>query len=133
MPNFQSYRTQTFLLMGVLIFLGLCGITGGLAMVSNTHTAGVLHLSPTLLKSAPVHSYFWPGLFLLGILGLIPLATSFEIWIGERHAWLVAFTIGVLLTAWLTYQILLIGFNPLQVVFFIVAFVIMGLSLNVRR
>ncbi len=131
--KFHSHPLQTRLLMAVLVLLALSGIAGGLAMIRDTSAAGFLHLSPTLLEHAPVHSYFWPGMFLIGVFGIIPLATALELWVGERHAWTAAFGIGVILAAWMTYEILVIDFHPLQLLYFAIAFIIMGLALSSRQ
>jgi hypothetical protein len=97
-----------------------------------------------------VPDYTLPGLFLLFIMGLVPLILAYALlarpnwawagslsrWSGHHWAWTGTLVLGVILALWLVVQGLLIGFKwPIQYVTALNAFLIILLALvpGVRR
>ena len=114
-------------LLFLLLFLGLGGLYGGIAMLSDA-TGGSLQLTE-VLPLLPVPDYTLPGLFLLIVMGLAPLvlvhglltrpnwlwAETLSRWSGHHWAWTGTLGLGVTLAIWLVVQGLLIGFRwPIQ-------------------
>ena len=110
-------------LLFLLIFLGLGGLYGGMAMLIDP-TGGSLQLTE-VLPLLPVSDYILPGLFLLVVMGLAPLFLTYALlarpswvwaealsrWSGHHWAWTGTLALGVILAVWLVVQGLLIGFK----------------------
>lgn len=122
------HRPKTlWLLLFLLVFLGLGGLYGGMAMLTDP-SGHLLHMDqvyPFLL----VPDYTLPGLFLLLVMGLLPLFLTYALlarpdwiwaeragrWSGHHWAWTATMALGVILAIWLFVQGLLIGFRwPIQ-------------------
>ena len=118
-----------WLLLFFLLFLGLGGLYGGIAMLIEPATGGPLQLTE-ILPLLPVSDFIFPGLFLLFVMGLGPLFLIYGLmvrpnwkwarilsnWSGHHWAWTgtVIFAIGVGL--WLGYEGLLVGWWPITTV-----------------
>ena len=115
------------LLVVVLASLGLGGLYGGIAMLIDL--SGRLLEMSEVLPLLPVPNYFLPGLFLVIVMGVIPLGLMYALlarprwtWArilyprtGRYWAWYGTVTVGVLLVLWLSLQGLFIGFRwPMQ-------------------
>jgi len=131
-----------WLLVFFLVFLALGGLYGGIAMLTDP-TGNSLQMTE-VLPLLPVPDYTLPGLFLLFVMGLVPLfltygllarpnwtwAESLSRWSGHHWAWTGTLALGVMLAIWLLVQGLLIGFKwPIQYVtavngFFIILLVL---------
>jgi hypothetical protein len=137
-----------WLLAFLLVFLGLGGLYGGIAMLTDP-TGNSIQMSE-VLPLLPVPDYTLPGLFLLFIMGLVPLILAYALlarpnwawagslsrWSGHHWAWTGTLVLGVILALWLVVQGLLIGFKwPIQYVTALNAFLIILLALvpGVRR
>ena len=110
-------------LLFLLVFLGLGGLYGGLAMLIDPK-GGLLQLTE-VLPLLPIPDYILPGLFLLVVMGLAPLFLTYALlarpgwaraqtisnWSGHHWAWTGTLILGVILAAWLIVQGLLIGFK----------------------
>jgi hypothetical protein len=110
-------------LLFLLVFLGLGGLYGGIAMLIDP-TGGLLQLTE-VLPLLPVSDYLLPGLFLLVVMGLAPLFLTYALlarpswtWAqtrsrrsGYHWAWTGTLALGVILAVWLVVQGLLIGFE----------------------
>ncbi|MFC1636470.1 hypothetical protein ACFL5Z_16695 [Planctomycetota bacterium] len=110
-------------LLFLLVFLGLGGLYGGIAMLIDP-TGGLLQLTEAL-PLLPVSDYILPGLFLLVVMGLAPLfliyallarpgwawAEALSRWSGHHWAWTGTLALGITLAVWLVVQGLLIGFE----------------------
>ncbi len=110
-------------LLFLLIFLGLGGLYGGMAMVIDP-TGDLLQLTD-VVPLLPVSNYILPGLFLLIVMGLAPLfliyalltrpswawADALSRWSGHHWAWTGTLALGIALAVWLIVQGLLIGFK----------------------
>jgi hypothetical protein len=108
-----------------LILLAIGGLYGGIAMLFDP-SGGLLQMAE-VLPLLPVNDYFLPGLFLLGLMGLLPLFLIYGLWFrrkggksaffsGRYHpAWTGTVFLGIILTLWLFTQEILIGFRwPIQ-------------------
>jgi hypothetical protein len=152
------YRPFTlWLLVFSLLFLALGGLVGGIGMLADAsgRSLGMDEALPLL----PVPDYTLPGLFLLLVMGLMPLLLSYGLlarpgwgrapprWSGHHWAWIACtaratasvtgtLALGLLLAVWLVVQGLLIGFRwPIQYVTAVNGILIIVLALlpEVRR
>ncbi|MBN1427436.1 MAG: hypothetical protein JXB07_03565 [Anaerolineae bacterium] len=112
-----------WLLLFALAFLGLGGLYGGIAMLSDP-TGGSLQMTE-VLPLLPVPNFILPGLFLLFVMGLVPLFLIYAllkrpVWMwaeplsrltGRHWAWLGTLSVGAVLIIWLAVQGLMIGFK----------------------
>ncbi|HCO93644.1 MAG TPA: hypothetical protein DIU00_06795 [Phycisphaerales bacterium] len=110
-------------LLFFLLFLSLGGLYGGIAMLADP-TGGSLQLTDTL-PLLPVSDYILPGIFLLVVMGLVPLMLTYGLlarpkwrwaerlsrWSGHHWAWTGTLGLGVTLAVWLIVEGLLIGFK----------------------
>jgi hypothetical protein len=129
-------------LLFLLVFLGLGGLYGGIAMLIDP-TGGLLQLTE-VLPLLPVSDYLLPGLFLLVVMGLAPLFLTYALlarpswtWAqtrsrrsGHYWAWTGTLALGVIVLVWLAVQGLLIGFEwTIQYITAIDGFLIVLLAL----
>jgi hypothetical protein len=83
------------------------------------------------LEGSPFENFLIPGLILLIVLGIYPLAVLYGLWHKLKWAWFAAFTVGAALIIWIGVEIVIIGYHPqppLQLIYglvglFIVIFV----------
>jgi hypothetical protein len=112
-------------LIGLLALLLVGSLQGGIAMVANPLEP--LGMTVAFLEDAPVHTYFWPGLFLLGIAAATTLAligrlfdwrwhwaTPIETATGHRWPWLGSLAIGGVLLAFEIIELWLVPFHPVM-------------------
>ena len=90
--------------------MGIAGAVAGLLMLIDPSGA-LVGLTTDLLSSAPVHDYLWPGLVLLYVMGLLPLAAARGLFSNENWALPLSLVLGMALLGWIMFQILFIGFN----------------------
>jgi len=110
-------------LLLLLLFLGIGGLYGGVAMLVDP-SGGLLRLSE-VLPLLPVTSFILPGLFLLIVMGLIPMLliygllarpswnwfTCLSDWSRHHWSWTGVVALCLVLAIWLTIQGFLIGFK----------------------
>lgn len=133
------------MLAGALIFLGLGGLYGGIAMLSDT-SGGALGMDE-VLPLLPVRDYLLPGLFLLVGMGLVPLVLTWGLltraawglaarttsWTGRHWAWSGVVALALVLGVFLGVQAAYIGFMaPIQGVTAANGMLIFGLA-SARR
>jgi len=106
-----------------LIFLALGGLYGGIAMLLDP-SGGLLQMTE-VISLLPVSNYFLPGLFLLFIMGILPLFLIYGLLVRPNWSWLDSFfrqtnyywawtgtvIFGVILAIWLIIEGVLIGFK----------------------
>jgi hypothetical protein len=129
-------------LVVAMLFLAFGGLYGGLAMVRDPSGASLG--MDAVLPQLPVPNYVLPGLFLVTVMGLVPLVLAYGLWTrpawrwaaavtrssGHHWAWTLTLTLGLVLVSWLTLQGWLIGFGwPIQFVTAGNAVAIVGLAL----
>ena len=135
-------------LVVLLVFLAAGGLYGGVAMLLDPSGASLQMTE--VLASLPVPDYTLPGLFLLFVMGVAPLALTYGLlarpawrWAqplsraGRHHwAWTGTLALGAVLAVWLLVQGFMIGFRwPIQFVTAAVGLgiVVMALVPGVRR
>lgn len=116
-----------YLLLFFLLFLAFGGLYGGIAMLLDP--GGDLLAMGDLLPQLPVSNFTLPGLFLLLVMGLIPLVLAYGLLVrrswggvarlltvhGRHWAWTGTLLLVLVLAVWLTVQGMLIGFQwPIQ-------------------
>jgi hypothetical protein len=112
-------------LLALLALLVIGALQGGIAMVADPLEP--LGMTVGFLDRAPVHTYLWPGLFLLGIAAASALtfagiafgwrwrwAAAIEEKAGHRWPWLGAIAIGAVLLAFEVVELLLVPFHPVM-------------------
>lgn len=112
-------------LLALLALLVVGAFQGGIAMVADPLKP--LGMTVDFLERAPVHSYFWPGLFLLGIASASALtfagilfgwrwrwAAAIEEKAGHRWPWLGAIAIGAVLLVFEVVELFLVPFHPVM-------------------
>lgn len=112
----------------LLVFLGVGGIMGGLAMVLDPYGNRWPILPVSLLRYSPFSSYLIPGLILLVSNGLLPLWVSIRAARRQARYGLWTFFQGCILLVWLAVECLMLrlvawphlfygGIAPLLMVF----------------
>ena len=131
-----------------LLFLAFGGLYGGTSMLLDP--SGAALGMDVVLPQLPVASFVLPGLFLIVVMGLLPIVLAYGLvarpaWpfadaaarrAGHHWAWSGTLALGLVLGAWLVLHAALIGFAwPIQFVTAGNAVVIVALALlpNVRR
>jgi len=126
--NETTSRRPPPTVIGLLVLLALLivgALQGGIAMVAAPLKP--LGMTVDFLERAPVHTYFWPGLFLLGIAAASALtfvgilggwrwrwAASIEEKAGHRWPWLGALAIGAVLLVFEVIELFLVPFHPVM-------------------
>jgi hypothetical protein len=131
-----------------LLFLAFGGLYGGIAMLFDL--SGESLDMADILPLLPVSNFVLPGLFLLMVMGLTPIALVYALLAqpklaglarllggnGRYWAWNATIILSLTLAVWLTVQGLLIGFRwPIQYVTAVNGLFILLLALtpDVRR
>ncbi len=121
-------------LLVLLIVQGVGAIGGGLSLTM-APDGSIMRMPTSFLEGSPFDDYLIPGLILLLVLGVLPLATAVGLWLRRRWAWYAAVTVGAGLIIWILVQITIIPYDILQAVFGAVGVAIFVVSLlrPVRR
>jgi hypothetical protein len=121
-----------YLLLAATIFQGLSGIAGGIGLILDP-SGESLSIPIEWLQGSPFHSYLVPGIILLSVLGIFPLAVSFALWKFHSRAWHASLLVGLMLVIWIAVEILIIGYQPappLQLIYGLLGMVIILLTLS---
>ena len=122
-------RVTTLGLLGVLI---LGGLAGGLALLTDP-TGGRLGLTvDTLPGWLLVDDYRLPGIALIVLFGVLPIAAVVQLVRHRASGWTLTTALGVVLVLWTVGQIAAIGLpSPaIQAGFLVVGIVLTGLGLD---
>jgi hypothetical protein len=112
-------------LLFILLVLALGGFYGGIAMLADP-TGSSLE-ADVVLHLIPIPDYILPGLFLLIVMGVLPLLLVYALfarpkwpwierlfnWSNHYWAWTGTLTLVGILAVWLVVEGLLIGFWPI--------------------
>lgn len=123
-----------WLLLALLVVQGLGGLAGGLSLTI-APDGSIMQMSTSLLDGSPFSDFLIPGLILLLVLGVLPLAAAAGLWMRRRWAWYAAFVVGCGLMIWILVEITIIPYDVLQPVFggLGVAIFVVALLRSVRR
>ena len=120
-----------YVLLAVHLFLALGGLLGGIGLLADPSGAN-LTFSPAMLEGSPFADFLIPGLFLLLVLGLAPLAVVYGLWVRADWAWRGSLLVSLGLLAFVAVEVAVIGYwpePPLQLVFGVVGLLLLGLTL----
>jgi hypothetical protein len=105
-----------WLLLALLIVQGLGGLAGGLALTL-APDGSIMRMSTSLLDGSPFSDFLIPGLILLLVLGVLPLAAAAGLWMRRRWAWYAAFVVGCGLMIWILVEMTIVPYDVLQPIF----------------
>ena len=110
------------------VIVGIGGMAGGYGCLADIYNPLGAPLS--LLENSPFTSYFIPGLFLFGIIGLGNIVCSLLVWRYSIVGTLSSLALGFALSAWIVIQcVILQDIVALHIIFLVVGLVQTGLSL----
>lgn len=93
--------------VGLLIFLGIGALAGGIALASRTD-GSVMQFPLSLLNGSPFSDYFYPGLILGGLFGVGSLVVALLGVRGWHVAPFLAFAIGCAQMIWIVVELAVI-------------------------
>jgi hypothetical protein len=129
MTPVQRLRTVT---LALLVLLGLGGLFGGLAFVTDS-SGGRLGMTVDELPKWPLlGSYTVPGILLVLLFGVLPLVAARHVSRHEPSGWSWTTAVGLLLVGWMGIQIGAIGLSlpVMQTALLIVGILLTGLGLD---
>ena len=111
MPTFSNRRPGTvWALMVFLCIQALGAIGGGAGLVQDPVENIGMPLS--MLEGSPFSDFLVPGLILLIVVGLPPLAAVYGLAGRRRWGWWLAIVAGVGLLIWIITEVALLGYLP---------------------
>ncbi len=117
MTNETERRPITIILLIILlVFLGLGGFVGGIPMQVDP-TGSSMGLPAGLLENLPIDNFVLPGLFLIVVMGIIPIVIAVGVWRRSDWAWVATLAIGGVLVLWILFQFILWG-EPIAIQYF---------------
>lgn len=128
----RARRPKTIIVLMVgLVFQGLSGVAGGLALVVDP-TGAMIGLPAEWLAGSPFDGYAIPGAVLLTLLGIVPSAVAIGVWMRRSWSWAASLLVAVALLIWLAVEVAVIGYHaqpPLQLIYGVVGALILGVTL----
>jgi hypothetical protein len=120
-------------LIGLELFLAVAGIVGGVMMIVDP-SGGLIGMSLEVFADTPFHDLLVPGIALLTINGLWPLAVAVEALRHGRWAALGHVLVGLTVLGWMAVQFLIMGYQlPVQIIITVYGAIVLALaSLNWR-
>lgn len=120
-----------YFLMGLILFQGISGLFGGIALV--TDPAGELLRMPiSILEGSPFNNFLVPGFILLTILGIFPMVVFYGLWKRTNWAWTGALIVSAALIIWIGVEIWMVGYHPeppLQLIYGLLGLILLFLTL----
>ncbi len=111
MTNRDSRSASICILMGLIIFQGISGLSGGVGLVLDP-TGESLRIPLSWLENSPFDDYLIPALILLIVLGLFPLVVFYGLLKKWSWSWYAALIVGAALIIWIGVEISIIGYHP---------------------
>jgi hypothetical protein len=100
-------------LFGLLLLQAVAGLSGGIMLIADPR-GEFSKLRVEDLAGSPFDTFRFPGVILLAVLGLFPLAAAVGVRYGRRWAWWSAGMVGVGLVIWIVVEAQYIAFSWLQ-------------------
>ena len=132
----------------VLVFLAMGGFSGGIPMLADPANGGYLQFGE-MLPYLPVSNFILPGLFLLIVMGVLPLFLAFGLitrlswrwmdrlfqWSKHHWAWTGCLVLVGIIAIWLAYEGWLIGWFPITYITAVLGFLILlfAMAPSVRK
>jgi len=123
----KSY--SLYFLMILMLFQGLSGLFGGIALVIDP-SGELLQMPLSMLAGSPFNTFLIPGIILLIILGIFPMVIFYGLWKRTNWAWSGALMVSVALIIWIGVEIWMIGYHsepPLQLIYGLLGLILLGL------
>jgi hypothetical protein len=119
------------LLLLILFFQGLSGLTGGFCLIIDP-SGELINLKISLLDQSLFSNYLIPGFVLFVFLGILPLVVFWGLLKKIRLAWYGSLASGLGLIIWISVEIIMIGYladPPLQFIYGVVSILILVFTL----
>lgn len=130
MKNQKSPETYSlYFLMGLILFQGISGLFGGIALVIDP-TGEFLQMPVSMLDGSPFSNFLVPGLILMTILGILPIIVFYGLWKRTSWAWMGSMLVSTALIIWIGVEIWMVGFHPeppLQLIYGLLGLILMAL------
>lgn len=124
-----------YLLIVAVLFQGLSGVGGGVALIADP-TGALIGMPVGMLARSPFDDFFLPGLILLLVLGVVPICVSWGLWRRRPWAWHGSVFVGASLVVWIAVQVAMVGYRgdpPLQAIYGGLGVAILALCLGHSR
>jgi hypothetical protein len=129
----KNPKWKTSALGGVLLFVGIGGLAGGVPMVLDPSGAG-LGMKLAVLAGSPFSSYLIPGLVVLIINGLLPCVLGIAAIRSHRRSGDMGIGYGIWLIGYMGAQVWWIGLIAgIQYLFLAIGFITLFLGVLVRK
>ena len=118
-------------LLAAMLLQGFSGFAGGAGLVADPSGEG-LRIPLVWLEDTPFSDYQAPGLVLLFVLGLFPLAVAWGLWKRRPWAGYGSLLVGAALGVWILVEIWMIGYQPsppLQAIYGLLSVLIVVLAI----
>ncbi len=118
--------------MGLMLFQGISGLYGGIALVMDP-SGDLLKMPISILENSPFENFLIPGLILLTILGIFPIIVLYGLWKRRYWSWIGALTVSTALIIWIGVQIWMVGYHPeppLQIIYGLLGLILFILTIH---
>jgi hypothetical protein len=131
-PDSRVARNARRIVAGLMLFTAAGAVYGGVSMLRNPRTP--MGATTDLLAGSPFHTFTWPGVVLLLLVGIVPLAVAVGVIARIRGSLLLAGAWGVGLIGWIVTQWVLLDDRLwLQPLFFVVGLAVAVAALYGRH
>jgi hypothetical protein len=115
------------------LFVGIGALFGGTAGILSPDGSAVGMNAAQALKNGPFTDLLIPGIFLFTVLGLGNIIAYITARHGNRRQAYISASSGTILCLWIVIQCyILAAINPLHIIFFIIGFIQIILSISLR-